>query len=208
VKVAIYCRVSTSDQSCDRQERDLLEYAAREGYEVIGIWKEAGSGARLDRKERNKVLTLAQSRKIDAVLVTELTRWGRSTLDLLHTLQDLQGWKVSLITQTGLQLDLATPQGKLVASLMAALAEFERDLTIERIKSGLASAKARGKTLGRPPGRKTKATKLSTKILSMVGEGQSYREVAKELKISKTTVNKIVNSQRTITNPRNDGSNS
>ncbi len=208
MKVAIYCRVSTSDQSCDRQERDLLEYAAREGYEVIGIWKEAGSGARLDRKERNKVLTLAQSRKIDAVLVTELTRWGRSTLDLLHTLQDLQGWKVSLITQTGLQLDLATPQGKLVASLMAALAEFERDLTIERIKSGLASAKARGKTLGRPPGRKTKATKLSTKILSMVGEGQSYREVAKELKISKTTVNKIVNSQRTITNPRNDGSNS
>ncbi len=196
MKVAIYCRVSTADQSCDRQERDLLEYAARAGYEVTGIWKEIGSGARLDRKERGKVLALAQSRKIDAVLVTELTQWGRSTLDLLHTLQDLQGWKVSLIAQTGMQLDLSTPQGKLVASLMAALAEFERDLTIERINSGLASAKARGKTLGRPSGGKTKATRLSTKILSMVGEGQSYRQVAKELKISKTTVNKIVNLEK------------
>jgi DNA invertase Pin-like site-specific DNA recombinase len=176
----------------------LLEYAARAGYEVTGIWKETGSGATLDRKERSKVLALAQSRKIDAVLVTELTRWGRSTLDLLHTLQDLQSWKVSLIAQTGLQLDLTTPQGKLVAALMSALAEFERDLTIERIKSGLASAKARGKTLGRPTGRKTKATRLSTKILAMVGEGQSYRQIAKELKISKTTVNKIVSSHRKI----------
>ena len=198
MKVAIYCRVSAADQSCDRQERDLLEYAARAGYEVTGIWKETGSGATLDRKERSKVLALAQSRKIDAVLVTELTRWGRSTLDLLHTLQDLQSWKVSLIAQTGLQLDLTTPQGKLVAALMSALAEFERDLTIERIKSGLASAKARGKTLGRPTGRKTKATRLSTKILAMVGEGQSYRQIAKELKISKTTVNKIVSSHRKI----------
>ena len=74
------------------------------------------------------------------ILVTELTRWGRSMLDLFHTLQDLQAWNVSLIAQTGLQLDLRSAQGKLIASLMAALAEFERDLLRERVRSGIAAA--------------------------------------------------------------------
>ena len=73
-----------------------------------------------------------QAREIDVVLVTELTRWGRSMLDLFHTLQDLQAWDVSLVAQTGLQFDLRSAQGKLIASLMAALAEFDRDLLRER----------------------------------------------------------------------------
>jgi DNA invertase Pin-like site-specific DNA recombinase len=78
------------------------------------------------------------------ILVTELTRWGRSMLDLLHTLQDLQARNVSLIAQTGLQLDFRSAQGKLIASLMAALAEFERDLLRERVRSGIAAARKRG----------------------------------------------------------------
>jgi len=73
-KVAIYCRVSTTDQSCSRQERDLLEYAAKAGYEVVGVWKESISGTGLNRIERQKVLELAQARYIDAILVTEMTR--------------------------------------------------------------------------------------------------------------------------------------
>lgn len=123
-KVAIYCCVSTSDQFCARQERDLLEYAARAGDEVVGVWKETASGTKTERPQRKKVMALAQARQIDAVLVTELTRWGRSTFDLVHTLHDLQSWNVSLIAQTGLRFDLQTPQGKLVASLMAALANL------------------------------------------------------------------------------------
>src|SRR5271165_1412141 len=73
-KAAIYCRVSTADQSCERQERDLRAFAERAGYEAVGVFKETGSGAKLDRVERRKVMALAQARHIDAVLVTELSR--------------------------------------------------------------------------------------------------------------------------------------
>jgi putative DNA-invertase from lambdoid prophage Rac len=86
-RVALYCRVSTADQSCARQERDLVAFAARAGYEVVGTFKETGSGVRLDRAERRRVMALAKAREIDAVLVTELSRWGRSTTDLLSRLR-------------------------------------------------------------------------------------------------------------------------
>jgi DNA invertase Pin-like site-specific DNA recombinase len=191
-KVAIYCRVSTADQSCERQERDLLEFAAKSDYEVVGIWKETASGTRNDRAERKKVMALAQARKIDAVLVTELSRWGRSTTDLINTLNELESRRVSLIAQTGLQFDLTTAQGRLVASIFSAIAEFEAALTRERVKSGLANAKARGKKLGRQPGLTPKIKRLTPKVLELVESGRSYREIAKELKISKNTVMEIV----------------
>jgi DNA invertase Pin-like site-specific DNA recombinase len=195
-KVALYCRVSTADQSCARQERDLRAFAARAGYEVVGIWKETASGMQDNRSERNRVMALAQARQIDAILVTELTRWGRSMLDLVHTLHDLQARGVSLIAQTGWQFDLSTPQGKLIASLMAALAEFERDLLRERIRSGLAAAKARGTLLGRRPGQRIKADRLTPKVLEYVKAGWSYREIGRALQISKNTVTEIVKRHR------------
>ena len=99
---------------------------------IVGVWEETASGAKDERAERKAVLAFAQTRKIDVILVTELTRWGRSMLGLFHTLQDLQSWDVSLVAQTGLQFDLRSAQGKLIAVLMAALAEFERDLLRER----------------------------------------------------------------------------
>ena len=195
-KVALYCRVSTADQSCERQERDLLAFAARAGQEVVGVWKETASGAKQERLERQKVMALAQARSIEAIVVTELTRWGRSTIDLVHTLNDLQAWGVSLIAQTGLQFDLRTAQGKLVASLMSALAEFERDLLRERIRSGIAAAKAKGKRFGRHPGHRIKSDRLAPKVLQRVEEGGSYREIGKELNISKNTVGDIVKRHR------------
>ena len=76
---------------------------------MVGIFKETASGSKNDRTERKKVLSLAQSRQIDAVLVSELSRWGRSLLDLIETLQALQSWKVSMLAVSGLQLDLSTP---------------------------------------------------------------------------------------------------
>jgi DNA invertase Pin-like site-specific DNA recombinase len=96
------------------QERDLRAFAKKAGYKIAGVWKETGSGAEDDRAERKKILVLAQAREIDLILVTELTRWGRSMLDLFHTLQDLQSWDVSLVAQTGLQFDLRSAQGKLI----------------------------------------------------------------------------------------------
>jgi DNA invertase Pin-like site-specific DNA recombinase len=190
--IAIYCRVSTTDQSCQRQVQDLLAYAQRADFKVVGVWKETAAGTRQNRLERQKVMALAQARKIDAILVTELTRWGRSTLDLIQTLQDLQSWDVSLIAQTGLQFDLATPQGRLIAQLMAALAEFERDLVSERVRSGLAAAKARGKVLGRQLGQRTKSDRLAPQVIQMVEDKVPYRTIAHDLKLSKTTVTEIV----------------
>ena len=128
-----------------RQERDLAAFAARAGDEVIGVFKEIGSGAKLDRAERKKVMALAQRRELDAVLVTELSRWGRSTLDLLHTLKELETWRVSVIAMNGMAFDLATPHGRMMATMLAGIAEFERELIQERIRSGVAAAKARGK---------------------------------------------------------------
>jgi hypothetical protein len=108
---ALYCRVSTADQSYARQKRDLTAFAARAGYEVVGV-KETGSGAKFDRAERHKVMALAQARRIDVVLITELSRWGRSTLDLLHTQKALEAQRVSVIAMNGLAFDLATPHGR------------------------------------------------------------------------------------------------
>lgn len=194
-KAVIYCRVSKNDQSCERQERDLLEYGDKLGYQIVAIFKETMSGVKV-LVERKKVIVLAQARKIDAILVTELTRWGRSTPDLLATMQSLQSWKVSLIAQSGLQLDLTTPHGKLIATFLASLAEYERDLMRERVMSGLAAAKAQGKKLGRQPGQRFKSNRLEPKVLSMVEEGISYRKIAKELELSKTTILGIVKRNR------------
>ena len=102
-QVAIYCRVSTDDQSCERQERDLRAFAKRAGHKVVAVFKETASGADNGRPERAKVLALARAHKIDAILVTELSRWGRSTQDLVQTLDDLHGWKVSVLAPDGSQ---------------------------------------------------------------------------------------------------------
>jgi putative DNA-invertase from lambdoid prophage Rac len=195
-RVAIYCRVSTADRSCTRQERDLLEYAALSGFEIVGVWKETASGVKYNRTKRTQVMALAQSHSIDAILVTEMTRWGRSTIDLIETLQSLHSWHVSLIAQTGLQFDLSTPQGRLIAHLMASLAEFERDLVRERVRSGVAAAKVRGQKLGRQQGQRVKADKLGAKVLQLVESGSSYRKIAEQLNLSKTTVNDIVKRHR------------
>ena len=190
-QVAIYCRVSTDDQSCERQERDLRAFAKRAGHKIVGVFKETASGARNDRVERNKVMALARNHEIDAILVTELSRWGRSTQDLVQTLDDLHSWKVSVLAQHGLTFDLSTSSGKLMRTIMAGLAEFERDLIRERVKSGLAAAKARGVSLGRQHGQRP-SDKKAKKVLSLHAEGLSYRRIARNLGLSKNTVMEIV----------------
>ena len=89
-----------------------------------------------NRRARNKIITLAQAREIDAILLTELSRWGRSTQDLLETLDQLVGWKVSVVVMSGMTFELDTPHGRMMATTLAGIARFERDLLNERIKSG------------------------------------------------------------------------
>ncbi len=196
-RVALYCRVSTADQSCARQERDLVAFATRAGYEVVGTFKETGSGVRLDRAERRRVMALAQARQIDAVLVTELSRWGRGTTDLLATLQELEARRVSVIALNGMAFDLTTPHGRMIATVLAGIAAFERELTQERIRSGIAAAKARGKRLGRQPGDRPKSDRLAARVMVFVANGHSYRLIAREVGLSKNTVADIVKRHRT-----------
>jgi putative DNA-invertase from lambdoid prophage Rac len=134
---ALYCRVSTADQTCARQESDLRAFAKKAGYKVVGVWKETASGAKDERTESKIVLALAQARKIDIILVTELTRWGR-------------------------------------------------------VRSGIAAARERGVVFGRRPGQRIKADRFAPKVLKLVGEGQSYREISHRLGLSKNTVLDIV----------------
>lgn len=101
-----------------------------------------------------------------------------------------------MIAQTGLQFDLATPQGKLIATLMSGLAEFERDLLRERVRSGVMAAQARGVVFGRRIGQRVKSDKLAPKVLALVAAGQSYRQIGRQLNLSKNTVLEIVKRQR------------
>jgi len=200
-RAALYARVSTTDQSCDRQERDLRAFAERSDYEIVGVFRETASGARLDRAERKQVMALAQARKIDVILVTELSRWGRSTIDLLHTLRDLEANRVSLAALNGMTFDLSTSVGRMMATVIAGLAEFERDLLRERARSGLAAAKARGKVLGRKPGHRPKADRYAARVTALVDQGLSYRLIARNLGLSKNTVMAIVHRQRAASVP-------
>ncbi len=195
-RAAIYARVSTSDQSCDRQVAELSGFAERGGYDVEDIFRETASGAKANRMERNKIMKLAQARKIDTILVTELSRWGRSTRDLLETLDQLAGWKVSIVAMSGITFELDTPHGRMMATMLAGIAQFERDLLSERVKSGLAAARARGKKLGRQPGQRPKSDKLFPLVVQAVADGRSYRWIARDLGISKNTVTDIMKRHR------------
>lgn len=195
-KAAIYARVSTSDQSCDRQIAELTAFAQRGDYDVVSIFKETASGTSANRSARNRLIDLAQARKVDAILVTELSRWGRSTQDLLDTMNKLAGWEISVVAMSGMAFELETPHGRMMATMLAGIAQFERDLLSERVKSGLAAARARGKKLGRQPGQRPKSDKLAPKVIQAVTDGRSYRWIARDLGINKNTVLEIMKRHR------------
>ncbi len=163
---------------------------------MVGVFKETASGASANRAARNQILDLAQARQIDAILVSELSRWGRSTQDLLDTLNRLAGWKVSVVAMNGMTFEQDTPHGRMMATMLAGIAQFERDLLSERVKSGLDAARARGKKLGRHPGQRPKSDKLAPKVLQAIEYGRSYRWIARDLGISKNTVTDIVRRHR------------
>jgi len=187
LRAGLYARVSTIDQqTLPMQLRAMREYAARRGWTITMQVREVSSGA-ARREVREKVMEAARRREIDLVLVWRLDRWGRSVTDLLATLQELEHLGVGFVSLTE-ALDLTTPVGRAMAGLLAIFAEFEREILRERTRAGLANARQSGKKLGRP----ATAAKHQAEIRKLHGAGIAKAEIARRLKIGRTSVRRIL----------------
>jgi putative DNA-invertase from lambdoid prophage Rac len=152
MKIAAYARVSTTDQNCEVQLRELRDYVARRGWDPATEYIDSGvSGAKASRPALDRLMTAAARRDIDCVLVLKLDRFGRSVLHLSQQLAALTSYGVRFIAVSqGVDTDASNPSSRLLLTILAGVAEFERELIRERTLSGVRAAKARGKVLGRP----------------------------------------------------------
>jgi putative DNA-invertase from lambdoid prophage Rac len=181
-RVAIYTRVSTPEQSVERQTRELRSFAQSRGWEIACVVEEIGSGANDKRPKREEVLHLARCRAVDVVLVQALDRWGRSVQDLVVTMAELESLGVAFVVPG--HIDMTTPLGRMLSHFLGAVSEFERELIRERIRSGLANARAKGKTLGRP---RVNPTRIDRGI-SLLAKGASYQDAAQRAGVSVSTL--------------------
>lgn len=186
-KAAIYARVSTHDQqTLPLQLKDLREYAGRRGLTVTLEVQEVGSGAKT-RPKREALLKAARRREIDVILVWRLDRFGRSLADLITTLNELNAIGVGFISYNE-SLDLTTPSGRAMAGMLAVFAEFEREIIRERVKAGIAEARAKGKPHGRPQ----TAAKKADEVRELKKQGVNNSEIARRLKIGRTSVIRLL----------------
>jgi DNA invertase Pin-like site-specific DNA recombinase len=185
MRTAIYARVSTSDQSCEMQLRELRDYTARRGWQVVEEYVDTGwSGAKASRPELDRLLRDARVRRFDIVLVWKLDRWGRSVPDCIHSIQELVSLGVRFLAVTqNLDTDEKNPMARFLLHILAAFGELEREMIRERVLTGLRNAKAKGKALGRPKRvfQRDEATRLRS-------EGKSWREIAQVLDLPLSTV--------------------
>jgi DNA invertase Pin-like site-specific DNA recombinase len=199
--IAIFVRVSKQSQDYERQIADLRAYAAKQGYTVVATIAEKISGAKRneDRQGITELLTLAASGRIKKVLVSEVSRLGRRTSDVLRVIEELTEQGVSVYAQN-YNLETLTPDGKrnpvasLLFTLLAEFSRLERETLVERINSGLEQAKRRGKTLGRPVGSKKDSTALLQEyapVVRILRQGLSLRQTAKLADVSVNTVRKV-----------------
>jgi DNA invertase Pin-like site-specific DNA recombinase len=149
MKVALYARVSTHDKGQDpeTQLHKLRQFAESKGYQVIGEWADQASGA--DPNRPKLVEMLDKSRSYDAIIITKLDRMMRSTKNLLNMLEDFDKKRIALIC-VDQPIETNTAMGRFLIQILSAVAEFERELTRDRVNDGLARARANGKKLGRP----------------------------------------------------------
>ena len=189
MKVGIYARVSTQDQqTLPLQIKDLREFARRRKWKVEIEIADVASGAK-NRSKREELLKLARQRKIDCILVWRLDIFGRSLADLITTLDELNSLGVSFVSLNE-SLDLTTPSGKALAGMLAVFAEFERSILKERVKAGIAEARSKGNPHGRP--RTASNKKEEAKKLYKNGKGMSKSEIARQLKIGRTSVIRLL----------------
>jgi putative DNA-invertase from lambdoid prophage Rac len=178
VRAAIYARVSTLDQSCGIQLDELRGWAARHQMTLHKEYVDQGiSGGKGSRPALDELLKDAQARRFDLVLVLKLDRFGRSVAHLTKQLLDLERWGVRFVaTSQGIDTDRSNPTSKLLLHMLAAVAEFERELIRERTRAGVRAAKARGKVLGRP-----RRVFRRDEVVRLRSQGMSWRAIAQEL---------------------------
>jgi DNA invertase Pin-like site-specific DNA recombinase len=150
-RVAVYLRVSTTDQTCENQARDLREYVARRGWPEAREYVDHGvSGTKERRPALDRLMADVRARKVDVVVVAAFDRFARSTRHLIEALDTFQHYGVEFISLRE-SIDTGSPLGRAVFVIVGAIAELERGLIIERVRSGLRRARAQGRRLGRPP---------------------------------------------------------
>ncbi len=185
--VGLYARVSTEDQqTLPLQMKDLRAYAKRRGWKVVLVVEEVGSGAKV-RPKREGLLKAARRREVDAILVWRLDRWGRSLVDLVTTLEELAALGVGFVSLNE-ALDFTTPAGRALAGMLAVFAQFERDILKERVRAGIAQARAKGTQLGRP----ATAAAHADEVRRLTKKGLSPAKIARRLKIGRTSVRRIL----------------
>src|SRR5712692_7609420 len=187
VRAGLYARVSTHDQqTLPLQLTAMRDYVAKRGWKAVLEVQDIGSGASL-RPKREELLKAARRRELDRIVVWRLDRWRRSLLDLVSTLQELVSGNVGFVSLSE-ALDLTTPSGRALAGMLAVFAEFERDILRDRVKAGIDQARKDGKPHGRP----MTAGKLVPKMKQLRQDGVSKRAIAKQLRISRTSVRRFL----------------
>jgi DNA invertase Pin-like site-specific DNA recombinase len=188
-RAALYARVSTKNNGQDPETQliALRDFATARGFEIAGEYVDVGiSGAKDRRPELDRLMANARRRKIDAVLVARFDRFARSTKHLVLALEEFSALGVDFISLNE-SVDTSTPMGKMVFTVIGAVAELERSLIRERVVMGLERAKRQGKVLGRP-----KALVDRDKIAQLRTKGLSLRQIASELMVSKDKAARIL----------------
>ena len=200
MRVALYCRVSTKDQNCSLQLNDLRAYCASRQLTVVREYIDAGqSGAQDSRPELNAMMSDARKRKLDMVLVWRWDRFARSTRHLLLALEEFRALKVQFVSFQE-DIDTGTPIGQVLFTLIAAMAELERNLIVERVCAGIRNARVSGKHLGRP----RQYVDLD-RIRDMRAAGMSLRQVAEKLAVGYGTVRTALESSERKTPGKSGG---
>jgi DNA invertase Pin-like site-specific DNA recombinase len=184
-KMAIYARVSTTNHGQDVgvQTRELEQFAEARGWHLVDSYIDAGvSGAKDSRPELNRLMADAHKRRFDVVAVWRFDRFARSVSHLLRALETFNALGISFVSLSE-NVDTTTPTGKMIFTVLGAVAELERSLIAERVRAGLRNARAKGKTLGRP-----RVVVDASQIARLRASGASWPEVARQLGVSVGTV--------------------
>ena len=197
----IYARVSSSGdrQSTDRQVADLRAFATREGFEVLEVYAENCSGAREDRPELLRCVEYLKRGECSTLLVSEISRLGRSVKGVVNTIDELTRAKVNIYLQdinlyTLLPDGSENPLAKVILTVLALGAEIERKSIVGRLNSGRERAKEKGVKMGRPQGSMMSNQELLNKypeVVKKLRKGRSIREIAKICDVSPSTVQRI-----------------